>query len=720
MTASGSVFLEELNQSSGPQAPVKPAPSASQPEVELSLDHEAPTHQLDVSEIEQSLAERSTERAVSSSDEQEPTPIGPSADALPEPLAQGDEDTDRPQALSPELVEGSSVEDLNSAQVLEERAEPPLSSDLARSQTSRSLLSLNVEQAQLGEHQGLGAAGYPPIFCRYIDQDRSFGERREVILPCQQSRGTSSASHVSALLRGYQALIACQLEAGVPRVVALGHEPQPWVTLSAPQLSRTLSGHQPPKTEKDWQRVIGWIWQLSYLISLTHARGVVHLNLSPQAIGVSSYGLLLSAWEGAQVIGDDGSAEALPIELVYEPTWAAPELLSSDKPLMSPKQADVYGLGALFFWLLTGESIPADEEALEARLSEVWAAPLELTQVISAALSQSIALRPKDGEQVYRALFKSAPLPLKRTLEESSTLELSISDDAKATQLAQLAFNAKVPFEMVPFPVDESVAQPDHYIGLKPRARLKVEGLSGVVGATICSERGPQVPAELSSAQVMEVGVYLVRWSVGARHCEWRLSLSPLADRSLSLSSAQQGGWSLIPSGPSWVGSAQAQVGEVSLHAVELDAYEITERLVSCAEYFQFLQSLSPELAQQRAPLGAWDPALWGSSAPVVGLSPSDALHYVTWRGADLRLPTCAEWEKATRGESTRERLDEQAHHSLSDLSAGLGELCLTQVGSTEVVIKGGRWSFGLIASRQMTKADTKCAEVGFRLVRSL
>lgn len=709
LTPSGSVFLEELQRPGSSSAQGQTSPS-------LHESHEvgAATQKLDISAIEESLAEH--DRALSHS--QESTPTGLSLDQLVEAERDEGGDTHRPTQVASSEAEGSSVEELDISQVVEGYEGEHPTEHLSLTLLS-SPLRLDQERAQQGDYEPLAAKGYPPVFSLYRYRDEELRELREVLLPSQQTRGLTTPSRAPLLLRGYRALISSQLAVGVPRVIAMGSSAEPWVTLSAPPLTQRLTEHRGVKGERDWRRVIGWIWQLSYVMSLSHAQRVVHLNLSPRAVGVTAYGVYLTAWEAAQVLDAQGEAEPTPAELVYEPGWAAPELVQASGGLTSPKRADVYGLGALFFWLLTGEELPADERARTAKLSSIWAIPEALKEVTLKALSLRPEARPLDAEVVFQALFKSEALPLKATLQDSSTLELSISEQAQASRIAQLAFNAKVPFEATPFPIDEISAQPDVYIGLKPRARLTVEGLSDVVGATICSDHSPQSPVELSARQVLEVGSYLVRWSIGARHCEWRVSLTPLADRSLTLGSPLRDGWSLIPSGPSWSGSARAGVGEVSLHTVELKSFEVSERLVSCAEYHAFLQTLSPEYAQLRTPIGPWGATQWGSSAPVTGVSPSDALAYANWRGEE-RLLTCAEWEKVTRGESTRERLDEQARHTLADLNAGYGELCLSQAGSTSLLIKGGRWSFGLIGASQVASEDVKCAEVGFRLARSV
>jgi hypothetical protein len=296
---------------------------------------------------------------------------------------------------------------------------------------------------------------------------------------------------------------------------------------------------------------------------------------------------------------------------------------------------------------------------------------------------------------------------------------VNLTSQARSTLIAQLAYDAQLPMSLS---AQLSEGPHEDFLGLTPSAWLSFEGFEQADDVTLSPVHQPErTLRDLSPTQRLEPGLYRLRWSLNARHLEWLISLSPLTERTFNLLIPRQvEGWSFVPSGETWVGSLRAQFGERALHRVSLEPYEVSERLVSVAEYTQFLAHLTPDQAMQRAPILNLTSVTQPHLSSVTGVSAEDALAYISWRSQELegaRLLRADEWERAMRGESQAERVDPHQAVLLADAHTGGGELCVSAEG---FVLKGGAWSFGVIASQQELSSQVKYPGVGFRLARSL
>ncbi len=98
-----------------------------------------------------------------------------------------------------------------------------------------------------------------------------------------------------------------------------------------------------------------------------------------------------------------------------------------------------------------------------------------------------------------------------------------------------------------------------------------------------------------------------------------------------------------IPSGDFLMGSDKGEPDEQPVHKVYLDAFYIDVYEVTNAQYKKFLD------ATKHKPPRYWnDPRYNAPDQPVIGVTWQDAMDYCKWAGK--RLPTEAEWEKASRG----------------------------------------------------------------------
>ena len=122
------------------------------------------------------------------------------------------------------------------------------------------------------------------------------------------------------------------------------------------------------------RRLLSAFGQLCLALDFVHERGVVHRDLKPANIMFGEYGeVYLLDWGLAKVLGTDDpdAPNTAPIDprgrlkdsspqtqfgtIMGTPGYVAPELLGK-KPVLTTK-ADIYGLGALLFELLTDEPL---------------------------------------------------------------------------------------------------------------------------------------------------------------------------------------------------------------------------------------------------------------------------------------------------------------------------------------------------------------------------
>ncbi len=136
-------------------------------------------------------------------------------------------------------------------------------------------------------------------------------------------------------------------------------------------------------------------------IAYAHSRGVIHRDLKPENIGLDNFGQVMVLDWGLAKVADDSDlsselsgdvelsgealAETLAGEVIGTPLFMSPEQAAGESV---SHQADIYGLGAILFAILTGY---APHEPQKSKTT----APLKIKDVLKE-IQSSESPRPRD------------------------------------------------------------------------------------------------------------------------------------------------------------------------------------------------------------------------------------------------------------------------------------------------------------------------------------
>ena len=152
-----------------------------------------------------------------------------------------------------------------------------------------------------------------------------------------------------------------------------------------------------------------------------HGRGVIHRDIKPANLHVGRMG---RRWDMVKVLdfglvlreGVAGRAEArltAPDQVGGTPAFMAPEMVLGRAV---DGRADLYALGCVAYWLLTGTMVFEGRTSLEVIMRHVDAVPVppsqrtdlpvprELEELVLACLAKDPAARPADASALRRGL----------------------------------------------------------------------------------------------------------------------------------------------------------------------------------------------------------------------------------------------------------------------------------------------------------------------------
>jgi serine/threonine-protein kinase len=433
-------------------------------------------------------------------------------------------------------------------------------------------------------------------------------------------------------------------------------------------------------------------------VAYAHARGVLHRDVKPSNILITE--------EGKPVLTDFGIAKILEAEGteltgtgmgVGTPAYMAPEQWRGE-PV---PQTDIYGLGVVFFELITGRKpYEADTPAAVAILQVTEALPRptelvgEIPEKVEKVLFKALALKPEDryvsmaefgkvlaelGQEAKVEIDKDTPISVEAPIElEPAPKPVIVSPEDEVETFDDLLTQTDMEQEQKRFPclwVGLGLLFAVVVIGggiglamfgneLATREITDTATISTTITMTTSTETlvstitqtQTMVNTPASTSTPMPTSTPLPHTSTPT------LEVDPSFMRTKD--SMEMG---YVPAGEFSMGSKDGESDQSPVHTVYLDAFYIDKHEVTLAQFAQFVDETNyvttaeergwsyvlegdtwrlEDGAYWREP--GWKGEITKEQSPVIHVSWIDARMYCEWAGG--RLPTEAEWEKAARG----------------------------------------------------------------------
>jgi len=156
-----------------------------------------------------------------------------------------------------------------------------------------------------------------------------------------------------------------------------------------------------------WRKAVDLIIQAACGLGAAHAAGIVHRDVKPGNLILDGGGRVKVADLGLARLLGDRDPSTVTGDVLGTPGYMAPE--QAFDPRSVDARADVYGLGATLWFLLTGSLPPLADQ----RTPLPAGTPPALTELLDRMLARQPRRRPLDGAAVARALDGIRHCPLR-------------------------------------------------------------------------------------------------------------------------------------------------------------------------------------------------------------------------------------------------------------------------------------------------------------------